>query len=1211
MDEPPGVAAGVARPLVALCGEPAAQAALAGALRARAGASSLRLPEVELPPAIAARAKSSTREQAPAPATSAAHPLDGGVSGAADSATQQQQQQQQQVERQHSHGKKGCPDGILPAGWLDKHNARRPAAVCVLLSTASALAGGPAGYQAAQAAIDSVKASKRDGVRMALCAVRDEGDAEGTQLDPSAAEMLTNLRRRADVDVRLCFSLSLTDGGESAASAADVLAGAARTHYEEAARRTRGALARQASTSDRAVRYAIKTAHYAEYAGDLASATKYWAAAYSALEGQRSRGGAGSVGGSSGSGSSQKAQVVNAGPGGAIRPWSRWREEREVAAYINERLCALRLRLGGSSHEGQPTSGAAAGAGTNGASGGVGVEEAVAQFRRHVHTFREHPAVGEAEVPLALRSEQWGWLSAQFKAFGETLQELSPDGNDALAPGADRALCPATFFASAARYAVRRRKAVDELRAEGGARCGAIASAAASGNLSPPRFEGQPPRLVGRGVTLAEQVPTDVELVAHVGTEELATDRCMPAMELIARAREQHRRLNSARGECVLAAMAAQEAARAAGSNPSDVDASFEALIAAHRSGTGSRAGVGASKPAGVWPSLLADALGHCRKNSGGPTAAARECLELAAMPASAAVCAAAREAAMQRAAEALAGATVADPIVLDTAAMPELDGVITCFGGFAPMSPPPAPTAFKIGLALRAAATLPAPLSPASISAMLSDGREVALPTMVPLRPGEWAVLEAAVPLAPPGADTKLFAREALRVDAVLLRFGAGSGVLCTRVQLHGLASGARVSAGSAPGGAGTAVAAGVSLAAQRTRPPEFSFGLPAASASSELAAGSGVGMATGVGEHALSVTPSGIGLVGGRCSVRIAVSGAEAPPGATVRLSVAMDHGGAGTAGEVDAPAPRLEVRGVDSWRVVTANETLALSSGEALVVLAPSHAGLATLSATLLSPGGDDLAYAEAVVPCVEALAASVALVGMPDSVALGAKSPPSSVAIGQTANLLATLTVPHSEALLVRSLAVEAASGWEMLGHSAAQANGGDVLRPDEERTELLQVRAVSALSSTSVGTLVVRWERVGADAGEAAGGCACGVSRLSLPAVAAAQAPLALALRSPPWARAGEPFEVHVCVSNATPQMRECEVVVTDAAGVLFSGERKGTLAVLPRSHKTTTYTLVATATGEVELPVVAVSCKALNAEARHSRRLHVLPAELV
>ena len=79
------------------------------------------------------------------------------------------------------------------------------------------------------------------------------------------------------------------------------------------------------------------------------------------------------------------------------------------------------------------------------------------------------------------------------------------------------------------------------------------------------------------------------------------------------------------------------------------------------------------------------------------------------------------------------------------------------------------------------------------------------------------------------------------------------------------------------------------------------------------------------------------------------------------------------------------------------------------------------------------------------------------------------------------------------------------------------------------------------------------------------------------------------------------------VRNAASALQECDLVVTDAVGVVFSGEKKGTLAVLPRSSAAVKYHAVATVTGEVELPVVAAACKALGGEARHSRRLQILP----
>ena len=322
-----------------------------------------------------------------------------------------------------------------------------------------------------------------------------------------------------------------------------------------------------------------------------------------------------------------------------------------------------------------------------------------------------------------------------------------------------------------------------------------------------------------------------------------------------------------------------------------------------------------------------------------------------------------------------------------------------------------------------------------------------------------------------------------------------------------------------------------------------------------------------------------------------------------------------------DADASQPALRLHQGGQWRELAPGapfELIAGANGDAAgarIAIAASRAGVARLTVALLAAGGEaEVAMVEASVECVEALQAAVQLLGTPDAIALASKAAAAaargapSVVVGQPLNLLATVTPgPHSEALSILGSRVEAADGWVVQGGSplgegegATAGAGGEALAQGEARTEVVQVRPERVVApAASVGSMVVAWEH-------AAEG-ARGETRLALPAALASAAALSLSLHAPPWARAGEAFEVAVTVRNATSALQECDLVVTDAVGVVFSGEKKGTLAVLPRSSAAVKYHAVATVTGEVELPVVAVACKALGGEARHSRRLQILP----
>jgi hypothetical protein len=82
----------------------------------------------------------------------------------------------------------------------------------------------------------------------------------------------------------------------------------------------------------------------------------------------------------------------------------------------------------------------------------------------------------------------------------------------------------------------------------------------------------------------------------------------------------------------------------------------------------------------------------------------------------------------------------------------------------------------------------------------------------------------------------------------------------------------------------------------------------------------------------------------------------------------------------------------------------------------------------------------------------------------------------------------------------------------------------------------------------------------------------------------------------------------VQVHNLTTQPQEVAVSVQEAHGFVFAGSKQQVVAVVPRTIHTLTWTLVAQASGQLQLPAVRVSCSKLNCSTlTHGGSINVMP----
>lgn len=80
------------------------------------------------------------------------------------------------------------------------------------------------------------------------------------------------------------------------------------------------------------------------------------------------------------------------------------------------------------------------------------------------------------------------------------------------------------------------------------------------------------------------------------------------------------------------------------------------------------------------------------------------------------------------------------------------------------------------------------------------------------------------------------------------------------------------------------------------------------------------------------------------------------------------------------------------------------------------------------------------------------------------------------------------------------------------------------------------------------------------------------------------------------------------VHNPTTQPQEVQLTVQEAQGFVFAGSKQQVVNVVPRTTHNIAWTLVAHASGQLQLPTVRVSCSKLNCSTvTQGGAIHVMP----
>jgi len=91
-----------------------------------------------------------------------------------------------------------------------------------------------------------------------------------------------------------------------------------------------------------------------------------------------------------------------------------------------------------------------------------------------------------------------------------------------------------------------------------------------------------------------------------------------------------------------------------------------------------------------------------------------------------------------------------------------------------------------------------------------------------------------------------------------------------------------------------------------------------------------------------------------------------------------------------------------------------------------------------------------------------------------------------------------------------------------------------------------------------------------------------------------------------WCIVGASFFLQV--HNLTTQPQEVQVFVQEAHGFVFAGSKQQMVNIVPRTLQTITWTLVAHASGQLQLPTVRVSCTKLGCSTTtQGGPIHVMP----
>lgn len=381
------------------------------------------------------------------------------------------------------------PDGILRAGWAEKHIQRVPPLVILAFPFDPRQQG--ADWTASEAAIHGAYSDVRTlyaaergaGVMIVLVNVQDLGgmagnganapssagglDGAGSPLsapaispdsfrlpaqaiEQNATERVAMLRRRAGLDGSSLVVLAGSDlamGSPALVSLEALVRRRVGDYYQAATRRLKRAEARLAAVGAASqvplrVRLLLKTGFFQEARLRHSKALKYFSAAYHLVAQIRPSSSSAPYATNGGLSPAQVAAASAApgvplplvtGPGGVTLG-----EVKAVAELLNAKLMSLYASCG-----------AAIVTTPAGITGLSGAQAAVMQLQAHLRTWEG--AVGDPSAAHA----HWGWVSRQYALAGDLLQLYLPR------PGPDtRAQHVAShYFAAAAAAAVKRREA--------------------------------------------------------------------------------------------------------------------------------------------------------------------------------------------------------------------------------------------------------------------------------------------------------------------------------------------------------------------------------------------------------------------------------------------------------------------------------------------------------------------------------------------------------------------------------------------------------------------------------------------------------------------------------------------------------------------------------------------------------------------------------
>mmetsp|Transcript_8771 Transcript_8771/g.25258 ORF Transcript_8771/g.25258 Transcript_8771/m.25258 type:complete len:1217 (+) Transcript_8771:327-3977(+) len=119
------------------------------------------------------------------------------------------------------------------------------------------------------------------------------------------------------------------------------------------------------------------------------------------------------------------------------------------------------------------------------------------------------------------------------------------------------------------------------------------------------------------------------------------------------------------------------------------------------------------------------------------------------------------------------------------------------------------------------------------------------------------------------------------------------------------------------------------------------------------------------------------------------------------------------------------------------------------------------------------------------------------------------------------------------------------------------------------------------------------------------------TELLLPSLVSEEPVILASTLAPPQASAGSPFTYGLRLENPTSVLQEVSVSIGDTGGFVFSGERSGTVSVLPRHSATVNWTMVAYSAGVLTLPDVHLHSARFSAKMRisSSRQMFVMPMQ--